>query len=320
MSKTASEPLKKVRSAKALMRCSELLCLLLLAAGGLFFWRKQFHEGWVMVGLAAVFLLILALPAHKMYRAQWKRQHVSAGFGQYAEQVELDESPHMLPEQFELLCLFPCDIHAMQDFTVRREVRLVCRERLVRIAEMTVPARIRGLEAMVDGCLIQMDMPRAPMTRLMLTGMAFGEQETLIAWYRKNLRLLPALFSVQQRMRAFGDGSESDLRTLNQLRRITEQRPQNIVLSLAGRELNVFIRNASLLTDAPIGPARITEERLRQLAVPELSAILDFAFDTEALRAGADVPFDDEEDRKQAGIRYTRPEVDADYRRPETRP
>ena len=192
--------------------------------------------------------------------------------------------------------------------------------RTVRLTEVTVPARIRGLEALVEGTLVQMNMPRAPLSRLMLTGAAFGDPEILTAWYRKNLRLLPAMFSVQQQMQAFSDGSEPDMRTIAQLHRITEKRSRDIALSLAGRELILFIRNAEILTPAPMGPGRLTQARLSRLGIPELPAILDFAFDTEALRAGAVVPFDEEEERKQAGLQVVNPEADADFRRPEDEP
>ena len=188
---------------------------------------------------------------------------------------------------------------------------------MVSLTELTVPARIRGLEALVDGVLIRMDMPRAPVSRLMLTGTSYGDQDILTAWYRKNLRLLPAMFSIQQQMQAFSDGSEPSLRTIAQLHRITEKRPRNIVLSLSGRELNIFIRNADILTNAPMGIRRITQQRLERLGIPELPAILDFAFDTEALRAGTDIPFDEEEDRKLAGIQTVIHEADEDFRRPE---
>lgn len=315
MKAPVSEPLRIVRRAKAAMRLGQIAAALLTLASLYFFVTRHDREGWLLTALTAFVLMALTLPTARIYRRRWKQQHVEAGFGAYAEQVELDERPEMLPEQFELLCLFPLDTQAMSAFEVHREIRLVCHERLVRIREMTVPARIRGLEAMVEGCLIQMDMPRAPMTRLMLTGVAFGNQDTLVAWYRKNLRLLPTMYAVQQRMQGFGDGSEPDRRTLEQLRRITAQRPQNMIVSLSGREISVFIRKASLLTEAPMGPGRLTEERLRQLALPELSPILDFAFDMEGLRAWAEVEDDDAEARKWAGVR---PAVrDEDFRRPE---
>ena len=315
MKKPVSEPLGIVRRAKAAMRFGQVAAVLLFLASVFFFVSRRSREAWLLTALTAFTLMIWTLPTTHIYRRRWKQQHVAAGFGAYAEQVELDENPDMLPEQFELLCLFPLDTQAMSAFEVRREVRMICHDRMVRVREMTVPARIRGLEAMVEGCLIQMDMPRAPMTRLILTGAAFGNQDTLVAWYRKNLRLLPTLYSVQQRMRGFGDGSEPDRRTLEQLRRITAERPQNMIVSLAGREISVFIRKTSLLKEAPMGPGRITEERLRQLAVPELSPILDFAFDMEGLRAWEDVEDDDAEERKWAGVRPAM--RDEDFRRPE---
>ena len=313
----ASEPLRRVRLSKGLMRLAQAAAFLLFAAAAWAFYVQRYHLGWFFIAVCLAVIMFLAVPATAAYRAQWKRQSILAGYGRYAEQTELDEHPTLAPEQFELLCLFPFDVGAVRDFDVQREIRLTCRERTVRIRELTVPARIRGLEALVDGCLIQMDMPRAPMTRLMLTGAAFGDNEALTAWYRKNLRLLPALYSIQQQMTAFGDGSEPDMRTIAQLHRITEQRGRDMVLSLAGRELNLFIRNADALTPAPMGPGRLTDERLRRLGIPELPAILDFAFDTEALRAGADIPFDEEDDRKQAGVQARNPEADEDFRRPE---
>ena len=312
-----SEPLRHVRISKGLMRLAQAAAFLLFAAAVYSFYIRRYHLGWFFVAVCLAVVMFLAVPAAAGYRAQWKRQSILAGYGRYAEQAELDERPAMAPEQFELLCLFPFDVGAVRDFDVQREIRLTCRERTVRIRELTVPARIRGLEALVDGCLVQMDMPRAPMTRLMLTGASFGDTDVLTAWYRKNLRLLPAMYSIQQQMTAFGDGSEPDLRTIAQLHRITEQRGRDMVLSLAGRELNLFIRNADALTSAPMGPGRLTEERLSRMGIPELPAILDFAFDTEALRAGADIPFDDGEDRKQAGVQAANTEEDADFRRPE---
>ena len=312
-----SEHLRKVRLAKAFLRFTQLASLALFGLAVYNFYTGRYREGWIYIALTFLTVLLVALPAARIYREQWKRQSIAAGYGMYAEQTELDERPHMAPEQFELMCFFPFDVNAVHDFDVRRELRLTCRERTVRITELTVPARIRGLEALVDGCLIHMDMPRAPVSRLMLTGSSFGDQDVLTAWYRKNLRLLPAMFSIQQQMQAFSDGSEPDLRTIAQLHRITEKRRRNIALSLAGRELNIFIRDAEILTNAPVGPGRLTQARLERLGIHELPAILDFAFDTESLRAGADVPFDDEEERKQAGIRYQHPEADENFRRPE---
>ncbi|MBQ6232475.1 MAG: hypothetical protein IJJ80_03110 [Clostridia bacterium] len=313
----ASEPLRRVRHARALMRLAQFMALALFGVAVYCFYIRDYREGWALVAASFLAVVLLALPAANAWRRQWKRQSIIAGYGTYAEQTELDERPHMAPEQFELLCLFPFDFNATGDFDVHREIRLTCRERTVSLTEMTVPARIRGLEALVDGVLIRMDMPRAPVSRLMLTGTSFGDLDILTAWYRKNLRLLPAMFSVQQQMQAFSDGSEPGLRTISQLHRITEKRARNIVLSLAGRELNVFIRNAVILTNPPMGFGQITQQRLEQLGIPELPAILDFAFDTEALRAGADIPFDEEEDRKQAGLQTVIHEADEDFRRPE---
>ena len=313
----ASEPLRKTRMSKAILRLAQFAAFALFAAAICFFWKRQYREGWALVFLTAVASLTMALPAAHAFRAQWKRQSLRAGYGTYAEQTELDEHPHMAPEQFELLCLFPFDANAVNDFDVHCELRLICRERTVRITEMTVPARIRGLEALVDGCLVNMTMPRAPVSRLMLTGTSFGQPETLTAWYRKNLRLLPAMYSIQKNMQAYSDGSEPDMRTIAQLNRITEKRSRDIVLSLAGRELNVFIRNADALRPVPMGPSRLTQTKLARLGIPELPAIIDFAFDTEALRAGSDIPFDEEEERKSAGVQYINPESDADFRRPE---
>lgn len=317
---TPSEPLLRVRHAKALLRATQLAAALSFAGAVYFFYIAEYRTGWFLIALALLITVLLALPAAGAYRGQWKRQSIEAGYGMYAEETELDENPHMAPEQFELLCLFPFDFNASRDFDVHREIRLTCRERTVRLTEVTVPARIRGLEALVEGTLVQMNMPRAPLSRLMLTGAAFGDPEILTAWYRKNLRLLPAMFSVQQQMQAFSDGSEPDMRTIAQLHRITEKRSRDIVLSLAGRELILFIRNAEILTPAPMGPGRLTQARLSRLGIPELPAILDFAFDTEALRAGAVVPFDEEEERKQAGLQVVNPEADADFRRPEDEP
>ena len=313
----ASEPLRRVRFAKGLMRLAQAAAIALFCGAVYCFYISEYRIGWFLIAMTLVVSVLIALPASRAYRSQWKRQNVEAGYGTYAEQTELDEHPHMAPEQFELLCLFPFDLNAIHDFDVRRDLRLTCRDRAVRITELTVPARIRGLEALVDGCLIRMDMPRAPVTRMMLTGTSFGDQDILTAWYRKNLRLLPAMYSVQKQMQAFSDGSEPGMRTIGQLHRITEKRGRDMVLSLAGRELNLFIRNAEILTGAPMGFRRLTEQRLCRLGIPELPAILDFAFDTEALRAGADVPFDEEEDRKQAGIQYQHPEADENFRRPE---
>ena len=312
-----SEPLRRVRHAKALLRLTQIMATASFGAAVYCFYRAQYREGWFLVALTFLVTVLLALPAAGNYRSQWKYQSIQAGYGTYAEQTELDERPHMAPEQFELLCLFPFDFNAANDFDVHREIRLTCRERTVKLTEMTVPARIRGLEALVEGTLVQMNMPRAPLSRLMLTGASFGDHDILTAWYRKNLRLLPAMFSVQQQMQAFSDGSEPDLRTITQLHRITEKRHKNIVLSLSGRELNVFIRNAAILTSAPVGPGRLTQGRLERLGIPELPAILDFAFDTEALRAGSDIPFDEGEDRKLAGVQVLNPEDDEDFRRPE---
>ena len=313
----ASEPLRRVRFAKGLMRLAQAAAAALFFGAVYGFYISEYRVGWSLIALSVLVLVLITLPAVHAYRSQWKRRSVEAGYGAYAEQTELDEHGHMASEQFELLCLFPFDVNAVHDFDVRRDLRLTCRDRAVRITELTVPARIRGLEALVDGCLIRMDMPRAPLSRLMLAGASFGSPDILTAWYRKNLRLLPAMYSIQKNMQAYSDGSEPDGRTLLQLYRITEKRGKDMVLSLAGRELNIFIRNAEVLTPAPMGVKKLTEERLRRLGIPELPAILAFAFDTEALHAGSDAPFDEEEDRKQAGIQYAQPEEDEAFRRPE---
>ena len=312
-----SEPLKRVRFAQTLT----LLCVfaaMALFGGAIWFFRlREYREGWAMVAVTVVVVLCLLIPAARGYRSRWKQQSVIAGYGMYAEETELDENPHMAPEQFELLCLFPFDLGAIHDFDVHREIRLVCRERTVRIRELTVPARIRGLEALVDGCLIQMNMPRSLVSRVILAGASFGDQDILTAWYRKNLRLLPAMYSVQKRMQTYTDGSELSMRSIEQLRRITEKRGRDMVLSLSGRELNIFIRNADLLTRAPSVFQRVKQSRLQRLSIPELPAILDFAFDTESLRAGVVVPYDEDEDRKYAGLQYVQPENDEAFRRPE---
>ena len=310
------EPLKRVRLWKTLMRLSQW-CALAFLAGSIYFFRSaQYRYGWALAAIAVIVGALLALPAAFAYRRQWTQQSIEAGYGQHAEETELTDQADMLPEQFELLCLFPIDMSAFRDFDVQREIRLTCRERTVRILQLTVPARIRGLEALVDGCLIQMNMPRAPVSRLMLTGNAFGRADTLTAWYRKNLRLLPAMFSVQNQMQAYSDGSEPDPRTIGQLHRITEKRSRDIVLSLSGRELNIFIRNAVPVTKAPIGPGRLTAQKLARLGIPEIPAILDFAFDTEALRAGTIVDFDEEGEKKQAGLQTVHNTDESAFRRP----
>ena len=315
--KVLSEPLQRTRSAKLLMRLSQAAVFLLLAAGVALLYLRRYHEAWALCASGVLCGIILALPAAHHYRKTWKEQSLLAGYGIYAEQVELDENPHMASEQFELKCLFPLDEGAVRDFDTRRQVRLICRDRLVEITEMTVPARIRGLEALVDGCMIQMNMPRAPLSHLMLTGVSFGGQEALTAWYRKNLHLLPASFSIQSQMQAYTDYSEPSVRTIAQLHRITEIRPRDMILSISGRELTIFIRNAVLLAPAPMCPGKLTQEKLEQLTIPELPAILDFAFDTESLRAGSLTPFDDELDRKQAGLRMLHEDDDSAFQRPE---
>ena len=312
-----SEALRRARNAKAWMRLAQVVAIAPFFLAVYSFYRRDYSLGWFWIILSVLSGLLLALPAVRAFRRLWQRLGLRVGYGKYAEQTELDEQPHMAPEQFELLCLFPFDDRGISDFEAHREIRMTCRERTVRVIELTVPARIRGLEALVEGTLIQMDMPRAPVSRMMLTGASFGDHDILTAWYRKNLRLLPAMFSVQQQMQAYSDGSEPDERTIEQLRRITQARPRDIVLSLAGRELNIFIRNAEALAPAPLGFGRITQKRLESVGIPELSAALDFAFDTEALRAGADTPFDDQEDRKWAGVQLNQPEPEEDFRRPE---
>ncbi len=317
---TISEPLHRVRRAKRMLLLAWLVTIALCGASLFYLGLADYRMGGFLAVMTVILGTATVLPARAAYRAQWKRQSLLAGYGKYAEQTELDENPHMAPEQVELLCLFPFDMNAVSDFDVSREVRLVCRERGLRITELSIPARIRGLEAVVDGCLIQMTMPRAPVSRMMLTGEAFGSYDILTAWYRKNLRLLPAMYSVQAHMLAFGDGSEPSPRTLDQLDRITARRSRDIVLCLSGRELSIFIRNAKVLRRPPHALARITQQRLERLGIPEVPAILDFAFDTEALRAGADAPYDETEERKQAGLRMTDEQSDDPFRRPEEAP
>ena len=117
-----SEALRRARNAKAWMRLAQVVAIAPFFLAVYSFYRRDYSLGWFWIILSVLSGLLLALPAVRAFRRLWQRLGLRVGYGKYAEQTELDEQPHMAPEQFELLCLFPFDDRGISDFEAHREL------------------------------------------------------------------------------------------------------------------------------------------------------------------------------------------------------
>ena len=80
-----SEPLRRVRHAKALLRLTQIMAVASFGAAVFCFYRAQYREGWFLVALTFLVTVLLALPAAGNYRSQWKYQSIQAGYGRTSD-------------------------------------------------------------------------------------------------------------------------------------------------------------------------------------------------------------------------------------------
>lgn len=250
-----------------------------------------------VVGVLSVFLTVL--PAKKIYQEQWYLDKARVSLGEYAEEIGLERKIVTEPDHFRMLCLFPTG-RDDSAFAFSNRVTARCRGRKLTMMDATVPLRDGDL---LYGCLVQLEMPRAPLSRFRMIGGTIATEEELTPFFRRQHKLLKADAPWIQDMAVYCDQTLSP-QEQDRLNGLLQGGGEDLAVAIEGRMMYCFAAGRSSVAPPRKAPGLIRREMLLPLTVPQLPKWLDYAFDTENLRSGAEtVEFDETSDRKLAGVK-----------------
>ena len=281
-----------------LLTLFRLVALALFLYAGWFLSLRQYENGIAVAAVGLLAVLLTVLPAKKIYREQWYLDKARVSLGAYAEEVGLERRVTMDPDYFRMLCLFPTggDDDA---FRFSNRITARCRGRKLQLTDATVPLPGGDL---LNGCLIQLDMPRAPLSRFRMVGETICDEETLTAFFRRQHKLLRAEAPFIPDMAVYSDQPLSP-QEQDRLNALLQGEGEDMAAAIEGRTLYCFIAGKSGLVPPRRLPAPIRREMLAPLTIRQIPAFLDYAFDTRDLKSNADAfDYDEREDIKRAGV------------------
>ncbi|MBQ8080360.1 MAG: hypothetical protein IJ240_00515 [Clostridia bacterium] len=279
--------IKRLKRRRRLYLVFLMLTVLLLLAAGWLYYSGRADRAWIAVGLAALSLLS-TVPVAREYRDAWLDAHTELAYGRFAESVDREARPEINADQVRMLCLFPL---AEDDRAVvwKNRVSASCRGHVLTVTEASLPIVHEGGRVReTPGCLIHMDMPRSPASRLRLVGEELMAPEAGVPFFRNYARLYRQEWPLLPKGTAlFADGMPNE-ETLRQIAYLLGTNGKKIALSIEGRTMDLFVAGAMALNAPPAGPRRIVENELSLMPFNELPRALDLAFDTVGYRLQPD--------------------------------
>ena len=296
--KPKDHSLRRLNVKRFLLSFFWLVVLGLAGYAGYFLYLRQ-TENAIAVGVVALLAVVLTvLPAWVVYREQWYLDKARVSLGEYAEEIDLERKIVTEPDHFRMLCLFPTGSDDSA-FSFSNRVSARCRGRKLTLTDVAVP--LRGGD-MLYGCLIQLEMPRAPLSRFRMVGSTIADEEELTPFFRRQHKLLRAEAPWILDMAVYCDQPLSP-QEQDRLNGLLLGNGEDLAVAIEGRMMYCFAAGKSTLTPPRRLPGIIRREMLLPLTVPQLPKLLDYAFDTENLRSGAETEaFDETYDRKHAGV------------------
>ena len=299
---------------KGLLAFFCLITLALLCFAGYLLYLRQTENAVVTAVVAGLSALLTVLPARTLYREQWYLDKARVSLGEYAEEVSLERKVVTEPDHFRMMCLFPTSSDDSA-FSFSNRISARCRGRKLTLTDVTVPLAGGDL---LYGCLIQLEMPRAPLSRFRMIGSTIADEEELTPFFRRQHKLLKAEAPWILDMAVYADQTLS-AQEQDQLNGLLLGDGEDLAVAIEGRMLYCFAAGKSSLTPPRRLPGFVKREHLLPLTIPQIPKLLDYAFDTVDLRANANAgDFDEVSARKDAGIQgeILRPRVKQDQPTP----
>ena len=296
--KTKDHSLRTLNVKRGFLSFFRLLSLALFLYAGYQYSLGQPENAIAVAVVGALSVVLTVLPAKKIYQEQWYLDKARVSLGEYAEEISLERRIMTEPDHFRMLCLFPTGRDDSQ-FSFSNRVSARCRGRKLTLTDVTVPLKDGDL---LYGCLVQLEMPRAPLSRFRMIGSTIADEEELTPFFRRQHKLLKAEAPWIQDMAVYCDQDLSP-QEQDRLNGLLQGGGEDLAVAIEGRMMYCFAAGRSTITPPRKAPGLIRREMLLPLTVPQLPKWLDYAFDTENLRSGAETEaFDEVYDRKLAGV------------------
>ena len=296
--KTRDHSLRRLNVKRGFLSFFRLLTLALFLYAAYLYSLRQTESAVVVAAVGLLSVLLTVLPAKKIYQEQWYLDKVRVSLGEYAEEIDLTRKIATEPDYFRMLCLFPTG-RDDSEFSFSNRVTARCRGRKLTMTDATVPLRDGDL---LYGCLIQLEMPRAPLSRFRMIGSTIASEEELTPFFRRQHKLLKAEAPWIQDMAVYCDQPLSP-QEQDRLNGLLQGAGEDLAVAIEGRMMYCFAAGRSTIVPPRKMPGLIRRDMLLPLTVPQLPKWLDYAFDTENLRSGAETTeFDEVSDRKMAGV------------------
>lgn len=296
--KNRDHSLRTLNVKRGFLSFFRLVSLALFLYAAYLYTLRQTENAVAVAVVGGLSVLLTVLPAKKIYQEQWYLDKVRVSLGEYAEEIDLTRKIVTEPDHFRMLCLFPTG-RDDSEFSFSNRVTARCRGRKLTMTDATVPLKDGDL---LNGVLVQLEMPRAPLSRFRMIGSTIASEEELTPFFRRQHKLLRADAPWIQDMAVYCDQVLSP-QEQDRLNGLLQGGGEDLAVAIEGRMFYCFTAGRSTLTPPRRAPGLIRREMLQQLTIPQLPKWLDYAFDTENLRSGAETQeFDEVSDRKLAGV------------------
>ena len=296
--KPGDHPLRVLNIKRGFLSFFRLVSLALFMYAAYLYALRQTTNAIVVAVVGALAVLLTVLPAKKIYQEQWYLDKARVSLGEYAEEIDLTRKIATEPDHFRMLCLFPTG-RDDSAFSFSNRVTARCRGRKLTLTDATVPLKNGDL---LYGCLVQLEMPRAPLSRFRMIGRTIATEEELTPFFRRQHKLLKTEAPWIQDMAVYSD-QELTPQEQDRLNGLLQGGGEDLAVAIEGRMFYCFAAGRSTLTPPRKMPGLIRKDMLLPLTIPQLPKWLDYAFDTENLRSGAETEeFDEVSDRKLAGV------------------
>lgn len=296
--KVKDRSLRRLNVKRGMLDFFCLVALALFAYAGWFLSLGERDNAAACLMVGGLAILLTVLPARQIYREQWYLDKAKVSIGEYAEDIGLERRVSMDPDYFRMLCLFPTGSDD-RAFRFSNRITARCRGRRLTLTDAVVPLKGGDL---LNGCLIQLEMPRAPLSRFRMVGQTVADEEELTPFFRRQHKLLKAQAQWIPDMAVYADQPLS-AQEQDRLNAILMEKGEDLAVAIEGRTFYCFAAGKSCLSAPRKLPGLIRREMLLPLTIPQLPRILDYAFDTVDLHSGQpSAAFDERADRRMAGV------------------